>query len=269
LDWFFSAFDWIESHYSIKILIFLITWWWWVRFKTTRIYSIFIIYTNRKKLLRHKLFYILAQVPLIETEIYCIGRKEVFGHLLFYESALFSDFIKNLILNITEGEKTSNYNSIISRLKFINYYNNFKFTNQSLSQYILDEFDKLIVSYRDTLLYLTYQNIDITHSDKIKYSKNKDNLDLINNDSIVKEIQLQKMKVVLSKYDEIMFPHRNQIKKNIQTFFSSDIRVDNLLDGILSHCFFSVYKNISETIAIEINKINGEFKNISYGGYKL
>ncbi|MCB1176732.1 MAG: hypothetical protein KDK36_04040, partial [Leptospiraceae bacterium] len=111
--------------------------------------------------------------------------------------------------------------------------------------------------------------IDIRHVDKIKYARQNSIPDRVDERFIINEIKKEKMKLVLFKYESIMSNYRNQIKKNVQVYFSSKMPIDQLLEGILSYCFLSVYKNILDTIHRDINKINGEFKGIIYGGYEL
>lgn len=284
-DWM----DYINEHKVYRYLYLVAVSYIWIKFKATRLYGLLAIWVFRKHLYNHQLFdHIDVMTVSIPSQIKNMGKKLVFMNFLKVESAMFVMFLQSFIrklckidtsglrikvpLRIKNRFQTADYIKAPKAVRYIHefylYVMDFEDTTESLPRRMIADydqflkdlpeifesgfFDKIIVPIDDVLQW------EYAHSGRLRHLT----------DERIREIretvQRKQLRILLSKYDGIMFDYRIQIKKNLALQITSELNLFDQIKSILKYSFQAVYKAMEVSLPKKVNEINGELKGIIF-----
>ena len=267
-----DALDYINDHKVYRYLYLIAVSFIWIKFKASRIYAILAIWLMRKKLTSHALFenidLLTVQIPV---QIRNMGKREAFMDFLRVESGMFIVLMSGFIKRMTKTNYADKSFPYIIRVayEFFLYIKDFDYTHNSLASTLLSEYDIFLRDIPSILENAFYSNMEIKQRDIIRYVNwNIDHVPDQHESEFIREIiKRQKVKILIGKYEQIMFQYRVQIKKNLALQMSNDINLNDMMKAILKYSFQSVYKAMEITFPMQVNSINGELKDVIYNGF--
>jgi hypothetical protein len=196
----------------------------------------------------------------IPSRISSVGKKLLFTDILRIEMEhtrlMLKDYISKKSRLYIKNPIKRLYNLLIS-------YEEFERMNVAIEvTSILDNCNSMVGSM---IIIDTYPEIGVKQRDIINYIKNNREtleVDEMDVESIRQNIQIGKARLIVSKFEEMMLPYRNQLSANMITQLTSDKNLYQLLHDILNNSILPVYMNIRDTIDIPINEINKREQNI-------
>lgn len=267
-----DVLDYVNDHKVYRYLYLIAISFIWIKFKATRIYAVLAIWLMRRKLTSHALFenidLLTVQIPV---QIRNMGKRESFMDFLRLESGMFIVLMSGFIKRMTKtnyADKSFPY-IIRQAYEFFLYVKDFDYTHNSLAYTLLSEYDIFLRDIPSIMENAFYSNIEIKQKDIIRYvNRNLDHVPDSKESEFIREIiKRQKVKILIGKYEQIMFQYRVQIKKNLALQMSNDINLNDMMKAILKYSFQSVYKAMEITFPMQVNSINGELKDVIYNGF--
>lgn len=288
--------DYINDHKVYRYLYLVAVSYVWIKFKATKLYAMIAIWIFRKSLINHQLFdnmdIITNQIP---SQIRNLGKKHAFTDMLRAESALFIAFLKSFIRKLCKIEYGRRdlpdwmkrfYISIGMDSDEVNRMELPSFVRKAHELYLyIRDFDyntdtlprKLLSNYDTSLNHLNLifesglsDKIEINQKQIIRWLRNNRETPVAtkeDSEQIREALQKREMKILISKYDGIMFDYRIQIKKNLSLQITSELNMYDQVKAILKYSFQSVYKAMEISLPRKVNEINGELSGIIYEGF--
>lgn len=243
----------------------------WLKYiaKTSKLFSVILIYMFGSKLENHDVFKSISMIHKtnIPARIDSIGKKLLFTDILRIESHLMTSRLKEYFRERAMLNEKNRFKRIY---KLLSNYKQYERLNISIEiTNILDENKALIGGM---LIVEIYPFIEIKRHEIIRYIKrNKESLEVedIEVESIKEVLQIAKARKIVSKYEEMMLLYRNQLSANMLTQFISNKNLYELLIDVLNNSVLPVYLNIRDTIDIPINLLNGELQGIVYKNHPI
>lgn len=288
--------DYINEHKVYRYLYLVAVSYVWIKFKATKLYAMIAIWVFRRSLINHQLFdnmdIITNQIP---SQIRNLGKKHAFTDMLRAESALFIAFLKSFIRKLCKIEHGRRelpewmkrfYISIGMDSDEVNRMELPSFVRKTHELYLyIRDFDyntdtlprKLLSNYDTSLNHLNLifesglsDKIEINQKQIIRWLRNNRGTPVAtkeDSEQIRNSLQRREMKILISKYDGIMFDYRVQIKKNLALQITSELNMYDQVKAILKYSFQSVYKAMEISLPRKVNEINGELSGIIYEGF--
>jgi len=232
--------------------------------RTSKLFSVLLIFFKGKELEKHDLFNNISMIHSVNipSRISSVGKKLLFTDILRIEMEhtrlMLKDYISKKSRLYIKNPIKRLYNLLIS-------YEEFERMNVAIEvTSILDNCNSMVGSM---IIIDTYPEIGVKQRDIINYIKNNREtleVDEMDVESIRQNIQIGKARLIVSKFEEMMLPYRNQLSANMITQLTSDKNLYQLLQDILNNSILPVYMNIRDTIDIPINEINGDLDGIIY-----
>lgn len=290
-DWM----DYINEHKVYRYLYLVVVSYIWIKFKATRLYGKLAIWVFRKSLYNHPLFdHIDMMTVSIPSQIRNMGKKHAFMDFLKVESALFVMFIQSFIRKLCKIDTSSLKIEIRGWMKrflpksmrtqeyfkapwivryiheFILFFMDFEDTAESLPRRMISDYDQFLKDLPDIFESGFYSKITVSISDinewsAVHYGKLPE--DRIEYEEVRETIQKRNLRILMSKYDGIMFDYRTQIKKNLALQITSDLNLYDQIKSILKYSFQAVYKAMEVSLPKKANDINGELSGIVFDSF--
>jgi len=232
--------------------------------RTSKLFSVFLIFIKGKELERHDLFNHISIIHStnIPSRIDSIGKKLLFMDILRVET----NHIRNMLQDYITRKSLLLIRNPIKRLyKLLLSYKEFEKMNIAIEiTSILENSNSLIGSM---IIVDIFPFIGIKRREIDRYIKrNRESLEVdeLEAENIRQILQIAKARLIVAKYDEMMLPYRNQLSANMITQLTSEKNLYQLIYDILNNSILPVYMNVRDTIDIPINQINGELDGIIY-----
>ena len=297
LDHLADTLDFINEHKVYRYLYLVAVSYIWIKFKATKLYAMLAIWAFRRSLIDHQLFdnmdMLTNQIP---SQIKNLGKKHVFTDLLRTESGLFMMFLKTFIRRLTKieyGQKelpewykiflikimkipeTSVHEIVLPKPirkghEFYLYIRDFDYTTDSLPRKLLSDYDIFLKDLNEIFENGHYDKLEINQKQIIRWLKNNREKPVAthqDSEEVRENLQRRQIKLLISKYDGIMFDYRVQIKKNLALQITSELNMFDQVKAILKYSFQSVYKAMEVSFPRKVNEINGELFGIIYDGF--
>lgn len=292
LDHVADALDFINEHKVYRYLYLIAVSYIWIKFKATKLYAMIAIWMFRRSLIDHQLFdnmdMLTNQIP---SQIKNLGKKHVFADLLRTESGLFMVFLKTFIRRLTKidygrkdfpdwisatlsgrfGIKEARFPKPIRKLhELYLYIRDFDYTTDSLPRKLLSDYDIFLKDLNEIFENGHYDKLEIDQKQIIRWLKNNREKPVATNqdsEEVRENLQRRQMRLLISKYDGIMFDYRVQIKKNLALQITSELNMFDQVKAILKCSVQSVYKAMEVSFPRKVNEINGELSGIVYDGF--
>jgi hypothetical protein len=289
--------DYINDHKVYRYLYLVAVSYVWIKFKATKLYAMIAIWVFRRSLINHQLFdnmdMLTNQIP---SQIKNLGKKHAFTDMLRAESALFIAFLKSFIREICKIEhgqkeypdwikflivaifkadpaRVEKYETPVFFRKIHELYlyiRDFDYNTETLPRKLLSNYDTFINELNLIFESGHFKNIEINQKQIIKWLRNNRETPVVtkeDSEEVRETLQRRHMRVLIFKYDGIMFDYRVQIKKNLALQITSELNMYDQVKAILKYSFQSVYKAMEISLPRKVNEINGELTGIVYEGF--
>ena len=236
--------------------------------RTSRIFSVILIWLYGKKLVDHDVFKSISMIHSVNlpARISSIGKKVLFSDILRVETELIGKRLREYFFEKTYYRK-SRLERLWSLLGNYKYYERINISIEITS--IIDECKVMIPSM---LIIEIYPHLQVKRTEIDRYiKKNMETLDVdeYQGETIRELIQISKARLIVAKYEEMMMVYRNQLSANMLTQFISNKNLYELLLDVLNNSILPIFLNIRDTIDVKINELNGEFDGCVYKNHPL
>lgn len=288
-----DTLDFINEHKVYRYLYLVAVSYVWIKFKATLLYGKLAIWIFRKSLYSHVLFeHIEKMTVTIPTQIRNMGKKHAFNDFIRLESALFVAFLQTIIINMCkvdasmleikipdfiikflslERDKVRPPYLIRYIHEFILYMKDFDYSTESLPIEMISGYDQFLKELPDILEPGFSDKIEVRYSEIIRMAKKtlgKTKLSPEEERFIREAIQEKNIRILIAKYNRIMYPYRVQIKKNLELQITSELNIFEQVKAILKYSFQSVYSAMQETLPLPVNELNGELNGVVYSSFE-
>ena len=282
LDHITDTMDFINDHKVYRYLYLVAVSYIWIKFKATKLYAMIAIWIFRRHLIDHQLFDNMDMLTIqIPSQIKNLGKKHVFTDMLRTESGLFMVFLKSYIRRLCKIDHGKKEIEILNRsimlpapmrkvYEFFQYIGDFDYTTDSLPRKLLTDYDIFLRDLPEIFENGLYDKLEINQKQVIRWLRNNREKPVAtdsDSEEIRETLQRRQIKLLVSKYDGIMFDYRIQIKKNLALQITSELNMYDQIKAILKYGFQSVYKAMEVSFPRKVNEINGELSGIIYDGF--